>query len=242
MKDRHKRNRIAAGVLAALLLLNTSVEPVLAQETEEVKTEALTVVEKEVSLFEQGEIPDADDEKKTEINGTDYSGAAEAIREDLTQMKPQTDLSAYDLTADESADIYQSVVNDNSGLFYVTEKLLVSCQEDGTAVSVAYTYTADTAQIAEQKAAYDQALNQIVAQVDPGWTDVQKALFVNDYLVTTATYDHTLTYHDAYSLLVNKTGVCEAYALAYQAVMEALGIPVLMLPAESWIMHGMRSM
>lgn len=246
MKDRHKRNRITAGALAILLLLNTSVEPVLAQnaesgtetvqavtfddesaEKENLKTQAVTVVEKNVALFEQGEIPDADDEKKTEINGTDYSGAAEAIRTDLTQMNPQTDLRAYDLTADEVADIYQSVVNDNSGLFYVTEKLSVSCQEDGTAVSAAYTYTANQAQIAEQKAAYDQALNQIVAQVDPGWTDVQKALYVNDYLVTTAAYDHTLTYHDAYSLLVNKTGVCEAYALAYQAVMEALGIPVL---------------
>lgn len=246
MKDRHKRSRIAAGVLAALLLLNTSLEPVPAQnaesgaetvqavtfddesaEKENLKTQAVTVVEKEVSLFEQGEIPDADDEKGTEINGTDDSEAAEAIREDLTQMNPQTDLRAYDLTADEVADIYQSVVNDNSGLFYVTEKLSVSCQEDGTAVSAAYTYTANQAQIAEQKAAYDQALNQIVAQVDPGWTDVQKALYVNDYLVTTAAYDHTLTYHDAYSLLVNKTGVCEAYALAYQAVMEALGIPVL---------------
>ncbi len=83
MKDRHKRNRIAAGVLAALLLLNTSLEPVPAQnaesgaetvqavtfddesaEKENLKTQAVTVVEKEVSLFEQGEIPDADDEKR----------------------------------------------------------------------------------------------------------------------------------------------------------------------------------
>lgn len=142
MKDRHKRNRITAGALAILLLLNTSVEPVLAQnaesgtetvqavtfddesaEKENLKTQAVTVVEKNVALFEQGEIPDADDEKKTEINGTDYSGAAEAIRTDLTQMNPQTDLRAYDLTADEVAAIYQSVVNDNSGLFYVTGKL-----------------------------------------------------------------------------------------------------------------------
>lgn len=252
MKDRNKRNRIAAGVLATLLLLNTSLEPVSAQnaesgaetvqavtfddesaEKENLKTQAVTVVEKNVSLFEQGEIPDADNEKKTEINGTDYSGAAESIRKDLMQMNPQTDLSAYDLTADEVADIYQSVVNDNSGLFYVTGKLLINCEEAGKAVSVAYTYTADAAQIAEQKAAYDQALNQIVAQVDPEWTDTQKALFVNDYLVTTATYDHTLAHHDAYSLLVNKTGVCEAYALAYQAVMEALGIPVLIASSGS---------
>lgn len=186
-------------------------------------------VEKTVSLFQQGEIPQEEEAKQADECAVEYADAAEAIRVDILQMNTQTDLSSYDMTADDVAAVYQSVINHDSGLFYVSENLTVSCDENGIAEAVSYTYTADTAELEAQRAEYYQALNRIVAQVDKNWTDVQKALFVNDYLTSTVIYDQTLLHHDAYSLLVNQTGVCEAYSLAYRAIMEELGIPAIMV-------------
>lgn len=186
-------------------------------------------VEKTVSLFQQGEIPQEEEAKQADECAVEYADAAEAIRADILQMNTQTDLSSYDMTADDVAAVYQSVVNHDSGLFYASENLTVSCDESGIAEVISYTYTAGTAELETQKAEYYQALNRIVAQVDKNWTDVQKALFVNDYLTSTVIYDQTLLHHDAYSLLVNQTGVCQAYALAYRAIMEELGIPAIMV-------------
>ena len=186
-------------------------------------------MEKTVSLFQQGEIPQEEEAKQADECAVEYADAAEAIRVDILQMNTQTDLSSYDMTAEDVAAVYQSVVNHDSGLFYVSENLTVSCDENGIAEAVSYTYTADTAELEAQRAEYYQALNRIVAQVDKNWTDVQKALFVNDYLTSTVIYDQTLLHHDAYSLLVNQTGVCQAYALAYRAIMEELGIPAIMV-------------
>lgn len=75
-----------------------------------------------------------------------------------------------------------------------------------------------------QRKELDAAVDAIAAEVDSSWSDVNKALFVNDYFALHYQYDTTLTKYSAYDLLVNKTAVCQGYANAYYLVMKKLGI------------------
>lgn len=78
----------------------------------------------------------------------------------------------------------------------------------------------------------DKAIEDVLSVVTDEMTDVEKALAVHDYLVYYAEYDYdnlvngTIppeSYKSA-GLLINGTGVCNAYAYAYQYLMTLLGI------------------
>lgn len=69
------------------------------------------------------------------------------------------------------------------------------------------------------------AVTDILKQIDDDWSDEEKALWVHDYLCTTADYDYTYTKYSAYNILVEHSGVCNAYSLAYDYLMDKLDIP-----------------
>ncbi|MGN0451164.1 MAG: transglutaminase domain-containing protein [Acutalibacteraceae bacterium] len=94
---------------------------------------------------------------------------------------------------------------------------------------------------AAAKAAYDTALKtyndeieHIIGGIAPEMNDLEKALYVHDYLVTHFQYDLRLystdpsekakKVHDVYSFFDQKVGVCEAYAQAFNGIMHRLGI------------------
>lgn len=56
-------------------------------------------------------------------------------------------------------------------------------------------------------------------------TDYEKALWLHDWLIFNADYDESLTVHAARGVLLDGTGVCESYALAYQMLLGEIGIP-----------------
>lgn len=80
----------------------------------------------------------------------------------------------------------------------------------------------------------EQKVSYIISLIDPSWSDVEKALFVHDYLATHTKYynsgaDHD---HDAYGCLVLESCVCEGYAKAYDLLMNRLGIPTEVVISE----------
>ncbi len=94
---------------------------------------------------------------------------------------------------------------------------------------------------ATAKAAYDTALkkynndiDRIISGITPEMTDLEKALYVHDYIVTHFKYDsrgcsnveaiNKLAYRDAYSFFKTGEGVCQAYTQAFNGIMHRLGI------------------
>ncbi len=57
-----------------------------------------------------------------------------------------------------------------------------------------------------------------------GMNDYEKALALHDWLVRNAEYDYTYTHHSGDYMLLNGTGVCQAYALAYETLLDYAGI------------------
>lgn len=72
--------------------------------------------------------------------------------------------------------------------------------------------------------AFQSVCNSILAGVDSSMSDVEKALYLHDYLVTHNDYDTTYSKYNAYNALVNQTSVCQGYSLAYLYLMKQAGV------------------
>lgn len=157
-----------------------------------------------------------------------------ALKQGLLEMKASLDISQYGISVKTFRDIYPQVINENPELFFVEGGCtyqsmgeIVSnvlpdylCGEE----SVNVLTEEQKSQIRQKQTALEQVINGILAQVDPDWSDLEKALFLHDYLATHAQYDKTLQIRDAYTILVEGTGVCQAYTLAYRLLLNRVNI------------------
>ena len=57
-----------------------------------------------------------------------------------------------------------------------------------------------------------------------GMSDYDKALALHDWLCANAAYDNTFTNYEADGVLLKGTGVCQSYTLAYQLLLNMVGI------------------
>ena len=73
----------------------------------------------------------------------------------------------------------------------------------------------------------EQTREKIYSQMDMSWTDYQKVLFVNNYLVENVEYDLSLSknfVHTVYGSIVNNVAVCDGYSYGGQYLLDGLGI------------------
>ena len=73
----------------------------------------------------------------------------------------------------------------------------------------------------------DQEVSSIISLVSPDMDDMTKALVIHDYFVNYCEYQLQNLDDDSYrsgGVIYKKTGVCQAYAYAYQYIMNQLGL------------------
>ncbi len=68
-------------------------------------------------------------------------------------------------------------------------------------------------------------VNGILDQVEPGWTDFQKILFIHDYLVVNIEYDFDYLFGGAVEAIWKGYAVCDGYSKAFKYLMWRLDIP-----------------
>ncbi len=146
-------------------------------------------------------------------------------------------LVTYETTAFLSDDYTRSLIisllDDHPDFFYldmISMSYTASRNPDGSLISCVYefvpVYTLDSQdKIIAAKAEWESLLSEILQIVSPSMSDLEKALVLHDYLCTNFSYDTTLTISDSYTFLKEKTGVCEAYADTYSALLTRLNIP-----------------
>ena len=163
----------------------------------------------------------------------DYEGAKEAIKDGLNQVKTEINLKAYEIPVAEIGTVYSEVLNKNPKYFYVGNTFYYSYSSDGLVVSLTVTYEGETNQVKEMADAYDQAVAKILAGTEDSWSNLEKALYVNDYLATHCQYDTTYSKYSAYNALVDQTAVCQGYALAFLECMNQLNVPCELVTSNS---------
>ncbi len=153
-----------------------------------------------------------------------YNAIIKGIEEGETQVKVEN----TDYTEDSVQEIMNYMGFKNPEYFWISYfETHFIIDSFGTTVNLTYNYSgADLEQKKQQfNAAIDQAVNATKAQNFS--TQYETAVFIYEYLIRNITYDYTLSktdIHNAYGALVNKTAVCDGYALAFSLIAEQLGI------------------
>lgn len=203
-------------------------------KAEELKTE--TVDGKDYVLQAGGLL------KKTEDSGialfsvdsADVEGVKAAIKEGWDKHQETIDIEKYGISIDEISVIYFELLNKNPKYFYVENSVGKSWHEgESTVASITVTYLYDAAESAAMIKEYNKAVDDALSSVEQSWSDLEKVLYVNDYLAVNGEYDTTLQNHSAYNMLVDKTAVCQGYALAFQELMNELGISCELVTSKS---------
>ncbi len=148
-----------------------------------------------------------------------FEKAQEWDGESLTIEVPMGDVVW--LTEDVEA-IYSEFVNYYPEFFFLTGGYSISIR-DGKVSKIFMKCDNETYSL-EDVTAFNDAASSILSQVEDGWSDEQKALFIHDYLVTHCEYDLTYSNYSAYHALVTGSSVCQGYALAYYYLLWECGI------------------
>ena len=150
------------------------------------------------------------------------------LREGLAACMPEIDLAGCQLTPSELASLYAAVLYDDPSLFHVALRL--SYAAVGGRVSTVYpVYTLTGDSLTEARELYEDTLAATVAamqsEIGVDASEAARVLWLHDHLAYTCSYDTRDTPNaDAYTLFRDRTGVCQAYALAFLALSRAAGL------------------
>lgn len=177
------------------------------------------------------------------------------VADAMFNMKSVVDLSVYDISTDDAVALFSAVAKYYPAEYSLivnsdfTYKIIVSPNLDRI-MKIRFYYGDDANLSAYQKRVKDlnAEINALVERV-AGMNEFEKALYIHDYIVLNSEYDlELLDYmeknnfilpgelrsekYTEYSILVNGTGVCGSYALAYRAILNAAGMECLYLSSS----------
>ncbi len=155
----------------------------------------------------------------------DYEKAGQEIEKAIREWDGSSGVTA-DLTdcripGDSVSKLLADVINDHPEFFYIDGSYTGTADLSGFVRQL--TIKAQDGYTVENSAAFDQKVQEIISRVDSGWTDLQKAMYMHDYLVTHVQYDLTYRKYSAEDAIVGGSSVCEGYSLAYKYLMNKLG-------------------
>lgn len=195
------------------------------------------------------ELPSEGQEENTEIYEKLYTA--------LLNYEASIDLTEYKLLGSEARALYQRVVNENPDLFYVTSRVHLEYDydayldfedEDGDfedededfedeipqvfVTEVFPYYGARKEEIKYMKESFQAAMDEALSGLDEGMSDVEKALYLHDYIIQHCQYDwwgFQYGYMEdisctAYGCLVYGETNSSGYVLAYSYLLKAVGI------------------
>ena len=182
----------------------------------------------------------------TSLDTVLYNGAM-ALEEEI-------DVSSFGLTADTIKQPMTQFLLLHPDLFYVgTQYSMSTNSSTGIVQRVALTYLNTASEVSAMRSTYNAAVNAIVSGIPSGATEFDKILYLHDYLVQNYCYDYEglnnekenrekkargetpdkrNAYRDAYHFFTERTGVCQAYALALMATARAAGLECLPVVSE----------
>lgn len=164
----------------------------------------------------------------------DIEGATAAIINGLRSMEKRINLSAYNISTTDAIDLTAEISDFRGDNPYYIFSIWATLDDDNTILVVGYQYTPKELAEKLEKEAEEQAVVDaaIASCVTDGMSDYEIAKALHDYLALNNEYD--MRYYSggmprisytAYGALVNRTSVCAGYALAYERLMDQVGIP-----------------
>ncbi len=159
----------------------------------------------------------------------------------------EINLRTFNIPIDDISAVYSEVLNNHPDLFFVDSAFRISyVNATRTVASVYPTYKMTPEEAAAALEIFYGGADEVMAQVDNSMNDLQKALTVHDYMISIADYptifDENGTYvpaldleiyHSAYGFFLNHRVVCQGFTLAYQYIMNTLGVPCVYVASDA---------
>lgn len=155
----------------------------------------------------------------------DVEGAFEALYAGITDLNSEINLAEYGISVESSQQLRDMLYYQCPELFHFSGNW-TGYTSNGIVIKVLPVYTMSASEYASARSFYDQELDGIVGLVDESWSDLEKVLFVHDYLAAHYEYDLTYSIYDTYHFFAENTGVCQAYTLAYTAILQEMNLDV----------------
>lgn len=179
------------------------------------------------------------------IPSVQVSAAARSVSEQSAQrvqnilldifdtFQTKYDFTKYHLSVSDFHEILSTALDENPRYFYVSGETSYRVNSKAELTEVSFSYKYSKEKCSEMLIEYDKAVATALSGVNPLWSDLEKALYLNDYLTLHSTYDTTFSRFTAYNNLVEGNSVCQGYALAYHELLSAVGIPSKIVSSES---------
>ena len=142
----------------------------------------------------------------------------------LKSLSNYIDVTRFSLSPNDFSEVYWDMLNRNPEYFYVSGAY--SYYTSGSIVSAIipqYRYSASS--IPGRITKFENAVGKVVDYAQKSSTQVGQLLRAYDYFCANYEYDETYTYYQPDEFFTKGKGVCNAYTLAYCAVLNALDIP-----------------
>lgn len=240
--DMRKYLTLILSLLALMCALCVSAQAE-ALETEQAAGKLYIKTIDEIDISEARRLAEAQNAQSS-VNTEDWEAAKRTLKQGIQEMQDDINVSRYAISEGSFLQLYLEVAYENPDLFYAKTGYRYSYINSSggaiiQAVSPCYTIDGsdreywltdeDKQEIRRQQAILEQKLLEIMQEVRSDWSDLTKAMYLHDYIAVHCEYDSTLTFRDAYRMLINGTGVCQGYTMAYRLLLNRAGV------TSSWV-------
>ena len=214
-----------------------------APETEQAAGKLYIKTIDEIDILEAQRLAEAQD-AQSPVNTENWEAAKRTLKQGIREMQGSIDISQYEIPEASILKFYLEAIFESPELFYVVSACSYTYIPSSSgriisSVSPCYTVNGsdrvdrltdeDKQEIRQQQTVLEQKLAEIMQEVRSDCSDLTKAMYLHDYIAVHCEYDSTLTFRDAYRMLINGTGVCQGYMLAYRLLLNRAGV------TSSWV-------
>lgn len=143
----------------------------------------------------------------------------------VDNLEDSADISGFSVSDKELENVKTALWNrSNYEFFYIRD---IKSSSDKKKVNLTYSYSKD--KVKDMKAKFHEKVNYILNNVvKPGYTELEKELAIYKYIGENTKYNYGnntgIDTINAYSILVNGTGICMGYANALYYLFDKVGI------------------
>lgn len=130
------------------------------------------------------------------------------------------------ISTDDMKLIMSTVRNEYPEYSYLSSNYSYQPDADGMVHAIYPKYTVSEEEAAHMIQTISDWISRVVSGIPEDAGELERAMYLHDYLVENFEYDTTYTYRTLYDFITLGTGVCQGYTNAYTALLRAAGIGV----------------
>ena len=183
--------------------------------------------------LESGQSGESYGETPRGLYEVEYGEAYTTLKSALLNGDERIPLTDFNLTAEGLSVLYETLYYTEAELFIISSAYSYTATPDGIVTSLIPTYKYEKADLPAALADFRARAGAILAEMPTGLSPLCRLLFLYDYLATHFTYDAVDANFDAYGMLVEGSGVCQAYSLLLRYLLRAVGIETECVTSDS---------